>query len=143
MRAILLFLSLGSLVFAADIKTGDQWTKVKELKTGTEIRVYKKGAAQPLLAKAADATDEKLIVIVKNSQTAIDKSEIERVDARPQGGKRATVQSTATSEDPTSQPVNGVRPENYPRPGSSYSSNVSMGSKPDFETIYQRRTGAK
>ena len=45
--------------------------------------------------------------------------------------------------EPAAQPVDGVRPENYPKPGSTYSSGVSMGSKPDFETIYQRRAGAK
>lgn len=143
MRAILLILASASMMFGVDIKTDDQWIKVRELKTGTEIRVYRKGAAQPILAKAGDATDEKLIVVLKNVQTAIDKSDIERIDARPQGGKRAAVQTKASSNEPTSQPVDGVRPENYPKPGSSYSSSVSMGSKPDFETIYQRRAGAK
>jgi hypothetical protein len=143
MRAILLALTALSLASGADIKTDDQWIKVKELKSGTEIRVYKKGAAQPILAKAGDATDEKLIVVLKNAETAIDKKDIDRVDARPQAGKRAKVESNATMNEPTSQSVDGVRPENYPKPGSSYSSGVSMGSKPDFETIYQRRVGTK
>ena len=128
---------------AADIKTNDQWSKVKELKSGTEIRIYKKGVSQPILAKAGDATDEKLIIVLKNEETAIDKKDIERVDARPQGGKRTKVESKATNNEPTAQPVDGVRPENYPKPGSSYSSGLSVGSKPDFETVYQRRAGAK
>ncbi len=143
MRIILCVLTAVSFALGADTKTDDQWTKVKELKSGTEIRVYKKGASQPLLAKAGDATDEKLIVVLKNEETAIDKKDIERIDARPAAGKRTKVTSTATANEPTSQPVDGVRPENYPKPGSSYSSGVSMGSKPDFETIYQRRTGTK
>jgi len=128
---------------AADIKTDDQWIKVKELKSGTEIRIYKKGVSQPILAKAGDATEDKLIIVLKNEETAIDKKDIERVDARPQGGKRTKVESKATNNEPTAQPVDGVRPENYPKPGSSYSSGMSVGSKPDFETVYQRRAGAK
>ena len=143
MRAIVLLLAAAPLVIGADIKTDDQWNKVKELKSGTEIRVYKKGIATPILAKAGDATDDKLIVILKNQESAIDKKDIERVDARPQSGKRAKVESKATMNEPTAQPVDGVRPENYPKPGSSYSSGVSMGSRPDFETIYTRRTGSK
>jgi hypothetical protein len=141
MRAIILLLAAAAFAPGADIKTDDGWVRVKELKSGTEIRVYKKGAPQPLLAKAGDATDDKLIVILKNAETAIDKKDIDRVDARPQGAKRP-VTKTVTTTEPTTQPVDGVRPENYPRPG-GYSSSVSVGSKPDFETIYQRRAGAK
>src|SRR5579863_538389 len=115
MRAILLLLTAAACAWGADVKTDDQWTKVKELKSGTEIRVYKKGAAQPILAKAGDATDDKLIVVLKNTETAIDKKEIERIDARPaQTGKRAKVESKATMNEPTAQTVDGVRPENYP-----------------------------
>src|ERR1017187_5485492 len=144
MRMLLCLLTAASFVLGADVvKQDDPWTKVKELKSGAEIRIYKRGAAQPILAKAGDATDEKLIVVIKNAETAINKKDIDRIDARPQGGKRATVNSTAKMNDPTSEPVDGVRPENYPKPGTSYSSGMSVGSKPDFETIYQRRMGSK
>jgi len=148
MRAMIMLLAAATVGLvtngnAADIKTDDQWIKVKELKSGTEIRIYKKGVSQPILAKAGDATEDKLIIVLKNEETAIDKKDIERVDARPQGGKRTKVESKATNNEPTAQPVDGVRPENYPKPGSSYSTGMSVGSKPDFETVYQRRGGAK
>jgi hypothetical protein len=147
MRAILWLLTSVIFAFGADTKTGDsandQWAKVKALKSGAEIRVYKKGATQPILAKAGDVTDDKLIVVLKNAETAIDKNDIDRIDARPQGGKRARAESKTTTNEPSSQPVDGVRPENYPKPGSSYSSGMSMGSKPDFETIYQRRSSGR
>lgn len=143
MRTLFCLLTAVSFVLGADsgIRQDDQWAAVKKLKSGTEIRVFKIGAAQPVLAKAGDATDDKLIIVVKNAQTAIDRNAIDRIDARPAAGKRATVTSTATSNEPTAQAVDGVRPENYPKPGSSYSSGISMGSKPDFETIYKRRAG--
>jgi len=143
MRAILFSLAAAALAFAADTKSADEWNKVKQLKSGTEIRIYKKGAAQPVLAKAADATDDKIIVVLKNQESAIDRNDIDRLDARPTSGKRTEVQSTATQNEPTSKPVDGTRPENYGKPGSSYSSGLSIGSKPDFETIYRRPSRAK
>ena len=36
----------------------DPWKKVKELKTGSELHVYKRGAAQPLTVKIDELTDE-------------------------------------------------------------------------------------
>src|SRR4051794_23311035 len=103
MRAIILLVTAAALALGADVKT--EWTKVKELKSGTELRIYKRGVAQPILAKAGDATEEKLIVVLKNEETAIDRKDIERIDARPLGGKRAKVESKATSNEPTAQPV--------------------------------------
>src|SRR5581483_171517 len=115
MRAMALALTAACLASGAGIKTDDGWGKVKELKSGTELRIYRKGAAQPILAKAGDATDDKLIIVLKNTQSAIDKSEIERIDARPtQTSRRAKVDSKATMNEPAAQPVDGVRPENYP-----------------------------
>jgi hypothetical protein len=141
MRALILALTAAAVAFGSDIKTDDSWSKIKQLKSGTEIRIYKRGAAQPVMAKAADATDDKLIVVVKNTQMAIDKKDIDRIDARP-GPKKTSIQSTATNNEPAAQPVDGVRPENYPKPGSSYSTAITSVT-PGFETIYQRRAGAK
>jgi hypothetical protein len=135
MRAILCLLAAAASACGADIKNDDGWVKVKELKSGTDLRIFKKGVAQPLLAKAADATDDKLIVVLKNEETAIDKKDIERVDARPQNVKRPVTKTITTTDSTT-------RHDTVPGPP-GYSSSVSVGSKPDFETVYQRRTGAK
>ncbi len=107
---------------------GDSWTKVRELESGSELRIYKKGAKQPLSAKFDQATLESLMVVMKNEQVAIPKDEIDSLDARPpQRGSRITKESTATS---------GVSSDGGP--SSSYSSSVGIGSKPNFETIYRR-----
>src|SRR5471030_3330076 len=79
MRKILLGVFTAILTFAAD----DPWAKVKDLKTGTELRVYKKGASQPLLVKMDEVTDENLVVVNKKEQIAIPKDQIDRVDYRP------------------------------------------------------------
>ena len=62
MRKLLAALCFGVILHAAD----DPWAKVKAIKGGTELRVYKKGSSQPLLVKMGDATDESLIIVIKN-----------------------------------------------------------------------------
>jgi hypothetical protein len=127
MRKLAFFLCAALLAFGAD----DPWAKVKELKTGVELRVFKKGAAQPLLVQMDELTDDNLVVIAKNQQTAIPRDQIERVDCRPSGKSRVTKETTSKVDD-------GV---GATRPTTTTSSNVSIGSKPDFETIYRRPTG--
>jgi len=138
MSRLLLFLFTALLAFAAD----NPWAKVKDLKTGTELRIFKIKAKQPILAKMDELTDESLVVIVKNEQTAIPKEEIDRIDYRPpQTGSRVTKESKTTTTTDLPEPV-GPRPTpGASVPGMSSSSGVSVGSKPDFETIY-RRTSA-
>jgi hypothetical protein len=63
----------GFVAFGAD----DEWTKVRSLKTGAELRVYKKGSTQPVSAQMDELTDENLVVIVKKTQTAIPKDQID------------------------------------------------------------------
>src|SRR5580658_5279009 len=84
MRGLLLLMLAGLVAFGA----GDDWTKVRALKTGAELRVFKKGAAQPVLAQMDELTDENLVVIVKKTQMAIPKNQIDRLDARPAGAAR-------------------------------------------------------
>jgi len=133
-RKLGLFLFTALLAFAAD----NPWAKVKDLKTGTELRIYKVGGKQPILAKMDELTDESLVVVVKNEQTAIPKEEIDRIDYRPpQTGRRTTKESKTTTTD-LPEPV-GPRPNRGASvPGTSSSSSVNVGSKPDFETIYRR-----
>ncbi|MGI8991212.1 MAG: hypothetical protein ACR2I2_16735 [Bryobacteraceae bacterium] len=136
LQILWLFLA-ATLAFSAD----DAWSKVRELKTGTELRVLKKGAKQPVAAKMDEATDENLIVILKNEQVAIAKSDIERIDYRPAKSGRVTKETKTTTEVPGEKgPVLGRAPGKN-GPTTSTSSGISIGSKPDFETIY-RRTGA-
>src|ERR1039457_7074597 len=92
MRKLALFLGTALLAFGAD----DPWAKVKELKTGAELRVYKKGAAQPLLVKMDELTGDNLVVIDKKAQTAIARDQIDRVDYRPSGKSRDTKKSQGT-----------------------------------------------
>lgn len=120
----------------------DGWKKVRDLKTGTELRIVKSGERQPVIAQFADANDENLIVILKNEQIAIPKEKIDRIDFRlPQTGGRVKAETKTQSE--TTAERRG-RPNESRVPGSSTSSGVSFGGgKADFETIYRRTAGQK
>src|SRR4051812_27904157 len=117
MKRILLFLLVAIAALAAE----DAWTKVGELKSGTELRVYKRGVKQPVLAKFDEANTENLVVATKNEQVAIPKAEIDRIDYRPtKTGKVSSETKTTTSVQPStsSAPV----PHNAEVPSSSSSS---------------------
>ena len=132
---------LSALFFAAltAAAADDGWAKVIELKSGTELRIFKKGAAQPVLARMDEANDERVVVVVKNEQTAIPKDQIERLDRRPeQKGSRVRTESKVTTEQPGAR-ADLPMPKSGSAQGTSTSSGVTIGGKPDFETIYRRR----
>jgi hypothetical protein len=141
MRKLLAALCFGVILHAAD----DPWTKVKAIKGGTELRVYKKGSSQPLLVKMGDATDESLIIVIKNEQTSIAKEDIDRLDARPSGKRAISKETTTTVSDTNADPrsaVPGPQPTT-PGPTSSSSTNYSFGGKGEFETVYRRGPAKK
>jgi len=47
MRGLVIVLLAAVTAFAAD----EPWTKVRDLKSGTELRIFKKGGMHPILAK--------------------------------------------------------------------------------------------
>jgi hypothetical protein len=74
-----------------------------------------------------DLTDDNLIVLIKKTETAIPKDQIDRIDARPSAGSRVTKETT-TKDD--------VGSDGSPK--SSMSTSYNVGSKPDFEMVYRR-----
>ncbi len=125
------------LAAAAALAANDPWAKVKDLKSGTELRVFKKGTAQPVMAKMDEANDERLVVVVKNEQIAIARADIDRLDYRP---SKRTSRVTTRTESKTTDPDTRPAPPGFESrtPGTSSSSTVNIGSKPDFETLYRR-----
>ena len=121
----------------------DDWSKVKDLKSGTELRIFKHGSAQPVIAKAADANDNNLIVVQKNEEVAIPKADIDRIDFRPAGQRRpATTETHEKVSDPAAEPGGVAHPRPAAVPGVSSSGTVSFGAKPDFQRLYTRHAEA-
>ncbi len=133
-RNLAIVIAAAALAAAAE----NSWDKVKEMKSGTEIRIVRRGVAQPIESKFGDATDENVVIIVKNEQKAIPKEEIDRLDARPTGSSRVSTETKHTNERPTAGPPQSKPTEKPNVPGSTYSSGVNIGSKPAYETIYRR-----
>ena len=127
-------------IAAASVMAADDWLNVVKLKSGTELRILRDGSKQPLVAQMDHATDDSLFIATKKEQTVIPKDEIQRIDCRPKGGSRMAKQSTLTSPgtgnpSPSEQRVGG----GPPAPSHSASTSMSIGTKPDFETIYRRK----
>jgi len=140
MRSILVFM----LSAASMLGASDPWAKVRDLKTGTELRIYKKGAAKPVLATLDEANEENLIVVIRNEEVAIDRGDIDRLDYRGRptpGTVTRQTQSTVTGPEgtmPRPQGNAGGSPVS-----TSTSTNYSFGSKGDFQTIYRRPPAKK
>ena len=129
-----LLFSIGA--FAED--TEDPWTKVRELKTGTDLRIIQVGAPAPVTAKFAELTEESLIVILKNEEVAIPRVKISRIDSHPQKGyvRTESKQTTPSDGSGAGKKVPGAAPT------SSYSTGVAISDKIDYETIYRRTPAA-
>ena len=142
LRAFLL-LCAAALAFAAD----DPWAKVKELKTGAELHVFKRGATQFLTVKMDELTEENLVVISKNTQLAIPRDQIDRIDARPNGRARTMTNTQTAEQNAATDPRSTIPGPNQP-PGALHAQTTTTSSgvtwtKQDFETIYRRTAGSK
>lgn len=116
----------------------DTWAKVRDLKTGVELRIFKKGSTQPVLAKMDEANDERLVIILKDEQKAIPKEEIDRIDYRPtRSGSRAVKEMREETRDSSSDRAK-AGPEGSTGPTISSSTNYTFQGKPEFETVYRR-----
>ena len=137
MSRIALILLSAVALFAAD----SPWAKVTALPNRSELRIYQKGARDAITATLADATEERIVVVVKNKQMTVAKEDIERIDARlvePKRKPEAT--TTQTTTDPDLAPRLGAGP---PMSTTSTSSGMSFGgNKPDFKTIYVKPPAA-
>ena len=140
MLSRLLFL-LPLLALAAD----DPWIKVREVKSGTELLIYKQGLKKAIAAKMDEATEDKLMIVIGESQVAIPKAEIDRIEQRPlPKGSRVNRETKTTKgvfdsdADSHGQPLKLGQTKPPAGATSSSSSSVSIGGKPPFEPLYRR-----
>ena len=136
------FLLLAVVAAAALAAGPDPWAAVVKLKSGTPIRVLKKGSMQPVIGKFDEADDERVVLVVKNEQVAIPKDQIDRLDARPSQPSRVKVESKTTTDDPQKAKEPDIGMHSQPVVGTSTSSGVSISGLPDYETVYRRPMGA-
>jgi hypothetical protein len=135
MRQVSKLLLMITAAIAAEMP--DPWTKVREITSGDEVRIFKRDTKQPLLARFDEARDDSIVIVVKNEQIAVRKDQIDRIDARRTGGSRVKAETKTSTGGPEQRPDTPV-PNRSPAPATSVSSGISVGSKPDFETVYRR-----
>lgn len=137
MRILLaLSLCLAGVVFGQS----DDWSKLGDLKIGTELRIYKQGSTVPVQARFAEVTEKSLIITQKNSQSAIPKEEIMRVEYREVVKGKLSSETRTQANDPSGDPA--PRPM-WQRPATSGSSSstttgYTFGSKGEYQVIYKR-----
>jgi len=134
MRWIAMVLLAAVTAFAAD----DPWTKIRDLKSGTELRIFKKGGMHPILAKMEEANPDSLIIVLKNEEMAIPREQIDRIDYRPlRTGGRVTKETRETVE-PADAKTAAESPNNVPGETVSSGTSYAINPQPDFQTIYRR-----
>jgi hypothetical protein len=134
------------LCAAVALGADDPWAKVKQVKTGAELHVYKRGSVQPLNVKMDELTGENLVVVSKNTQMAIPRDQIERIDARPSGRTRTITNTQTVEQNAASDPRSTIPGPNQP-PGAVHAASTTAASgvtwtKQDFETIYRKTAGS-
>jgi len=117
----------------------DPWAKVRDLKSGSQLRIYKVGEKDAIFAKLDQAGEESLIVITKNAQVSIPKEEIERLDLRVVGLRSAAKQ---TRVDRKVAPK-GAEVTGNTIPGATTSVTSGLSRPQPFETIYRRAPEGK
>ena len=122
---------------------GDDWKKLADLRTGTELKIYERGSSQPRLAKFSDTTDESLLVVLQNEQVSIPRDRIDRIDYRPLKKDAPKTTTQTKLDDPAAPSSSGPQGPLAPRhsdsgiPGSSSTTSVSLSSG-EYQTIYRR-----
>ena len=125
-------LTILSFTALALLAADDPWSSVQAIRSGAELRIFKRGVAEPVLATMDELRVESLVVVIKNEQVAIRRAEIDRIDARP---PQTTSRVSREGKTVTETGRDG-------KPNTSVSSGISIGSKPGFETIYRRTAAA-
>ena len=138
----MLRISIFLLSAVAALAAEDGWVKLRELKSGTELRIYKIGTKQAVAAKMDEATAESLRVVVKDEQVAIGKDQIDRVDYKPAGANgRFTRETRLKGHDGAAQAEADMKSHPRGSPDST-SSGINIRPKSGFETVYRREEAA-
>src|SRR5262245_22747069 len=60
----------------------ESWADVRSVKSGSELRIYKKGDKKPVTGNVSEISEESVVVSVKHGQESIPREEIAKVELR-------------------------------------------------------------
>ena len=139
MRRILKTAGALLLLVAAACAAEDSWDKVRQLASGSELRIYQTGSRKPVTARLYRVSGDSLVVIVKNFETAIPKDTVERLDWRP-ADSAARVDAEARRVVGTRESAVTGRSGESNVPARSTLGGIRIRPPREFQTVY-RRTG--
>lgn len=137
-QLLMLLLTLTLSLTSLPAQPTSDWSRLKDLTPGSELRIYRQGSPKPLEARFGEIREDHLVILRKDEETSIPRTEIDRIDWR--ASKPAVKRETVTSTDPRAVP--GSQPPDPRRrtggPSGSTSSTVTFRGKGRFETVYLR-----
>ena len=129
------------LTAMAALAAENSWVAVRELKSGTELRIYRVNTKEPFPAKLDQASDESLIVITKNGQVSIPKEDIQRLDCRRAPPHRLVKETRVERKiPPNAAEITG---NTIRGPTTSVKTRLDIPSESAFEKIYDRTPAGK
>ncbi|MBY0503426.1 MAG: hypothetical protein K2X03_05945 [Bryobacteraceae bacterium] len=133
-----------SLLLCAVLADESAWDKVRAVEPGAELRIYRRAVKEPVVAKLDEATEDHLIIVLRDEQIAIRRAEIDRIDRRPRlaSGRVAIVPRKMTRVNPSEQgqPVVQGTSASTALANAARTDTLSIRSKPPFEFLYRRPT---
>lgn len=126
---------------AAAFGEEDPWAKLRGLESGSELRIYKIGAKQPINARLDEVKQESILIATDKEQMAVPKSEIERVDRRiaPATSRVAVEARRVVGTHESTVSAAGA---DRSAPPLSTLAGIKIKSQQDFEIVYQRGPAA-
>jgi hypothetical protein len=117
-----------------DAPLPDPWGKVRDLKTGTDLRIIKAGAAAPVMAKFAELTggQPQRDPQGRTGRCSAGQDRADRLSSA-EGLRENGEKTTAPSDGP-----GGAKTVPGEAPSSSYSTGVAISDKIEFDPIYRR-----
>ncbi len=120
------------------------WDKVRAVEAGTDLRIFKRDVKAPVIARMDEATDDHLIVLLQDSQVAIRRAEIDRIDRRPRGARVTRVSKHAHrvggNPGEQGQPVVQGTSASSAVANAARTDTLTFRSKAPFEFLYRRVT---
>lgn len=139
MNLPLLFAVFALSVFAGPADSPkEDWRTVMAIPSGMELRIFKTDGTPPIVALMDEANDERIVIVIKNEQQAVYRSEIERVESRAKEAGRTTRQTWVSKNQGDKNAPTPYTSKNTPGPATTVSNKVTFGSKTPYALVYQR-----
>ena len=127
------------LIAAVAAASGDEdpWMRVRKLESGSDVRVYKSGKKKPVEGKFERASEESVVLLLKDAQVSIPKEQVERVDWRPVREGSGVAMETTRNVGTKEESITG-RSKGSTLPARSTATGIKIRPWVGYEPVYRR-----